>query len=259
LLRGRHHHGARPDLTDGPPIGPIDLNVSGSRSISYQARQAFAADDPLPLFLSDEAEYPQMPDAGKHRHRVVIRPRILTAGILAASAAVLVFGILTVENPVSIFPNAKASLSGAVVMQPGAPPPPVETVGAIPGAAPTRDQIAVALRSAHQGQPEVRPAPAAAAPERRLDGDELAALMKRADGLIAIGDIAAARLLLEHAADAQEPSAALLLAQTYDPAVLGKSDARSITPDPMMARSWYRKAAQLGSLNAQQRLAQMQN
>jgi TPR repeat protein len=84
-------------------------------------------------------------------------------------------------------------------------------------------------------------------------------LMKRAKGLIAIGDIAAARLLLERAADAQEPSAALLLAQTYDPAVLGKPDARSITPDPVTARGWYQNAARLGSQDAQRRLDQMRN
>ncbi len=82
--------------------------------------------------------------------------------------------------------------------------------------------------------------------------------MKRAKGLIAIGDIASARLLLERAADAQEASAALLLAQTYDPAVLGPQDTRSITPDPAAARTWYQKAAQLGSPDATQRLAQMQ-
>jgi TPR repeat protein len=50
----------------------------------------------------------------------------------------------------------------------------------------------------------------------------------------------------------------LLLAQTYDPAVLGTRDLRSITPDPAMARAWYQKAARFGSLDAQQRLADMQ-
>jgi len=89
--------------------------------------------------------------------------------------------------------------------------------------------------------------------------DEVATLLKRAKGLIAVGDIAPARLLLERAADAQEASAALLLAQTYDPAVLGAQDMRSIVPDPAMARNWYQKAALLGSADAQQRLAQMQN
>ena len=84
-------------------------------------------------------------------------------------------------------------------------------------------------------------------------------LMKRAKDMIAIGDIASARLLLERAAEAQEASAALLLAQTYDPAVLGTQDMRSITPEPAMARDWYQRAARLGSADAQQRLAQMQN
>ncbi len=74
-----------------------------------------------------------------------------------------------------------------------------------------------------------------------------------------VGDIASARLLLERAAGAHEAKAALLLAQTYDPAVLGTPDMRSITPDPAMARSWYQKAAELGSAEAQQRLARMQN
>ena len=83
--------------------------------------------------------------------------------------------------------------------------------------------------------------------------------MNRARALLAAGDIPPARLLLERAADAQEASAALLLAQTYDPAVLGTPDMRSITPDPAMARDWYQKAAQFGSPEAQQRLAQMQN
>ena len=144
---------------------------------------------------------------------------------------------------------------------------------------PTRDEIASAFKTARQGQPEaalppaavpvvtvpVAAAPAAAVPAtappaaRRVDAEELATLLKRAKSLIAIGDIAPARLLLKRAADAQEASAAMLLAQTYDPAVLGKQDMRSIAPDPALAREWYQKAARYGSVDAQQRLSQMQN
>ena len=102
-------------------------------------------------------------------------------------------------------------------------------------------------------------APVAAPPARKLDADELAMLLNRAKGLLAAGDIPPARLLLERAADAQEPSAALMLARTYDPEVLGTQDARNIIPDPATARAWYQKAAQLGSADAQRRLAQMQN
>ena len=83
--------------------------------------------------------------------------------------------------------------------------------------------------------------------------------MSRAKALLATGDISPARLLLERAAEAQEASAALMLAQTYDPAVLGTSDVRNITPEPDKAKSWYQRAAQLGSADAQRRLAQMQN
>ncbi|MGO8913066.1 MAG: hypothetical protein ACLQDM_27600 [Bradyrhizobium sp.] len=134
---------------------------------------------------------------------------------------------------------------------------------------PTRDEIALALKSAHQSlapaeihQP-VAAAPAAppepaAPPVRRLDADELATLMTRAKGLLATGDIPPARLLLERAADAQEPSAALMLAQTYDPAVLGTQDTRNINTDPALARTWYERAAQLGSPDAQRRLSQLQ-
>ena len=139
---------------------------------------------------------------------------------------------------------------------------------------PTREEITTAYQSALEGRAPAAAAPAAAPPAaavpvtaplvaappaRKLDADELGALMKRAKGLIAIGDSAPARLLLERAADAQEASDALLLAQTYDPDVLGTQDIRNIIPDPAMARAWYQKAAQLGSADAQRRIAQLQN
>jgi TPR repeat protein len=140
------------------------------------------------------------------------------------------------------------------------------TTAAVPAAreatpvAPTREAIAVAYQSAVQGQPEIRQpaAPALATPPpRRIDPDELATLLKRARDLINLGDIVPARLLLRRAADANEATAALILAQTYDPAVLGTTDARSIAADPATARHWYEKAASFGSQEAQQRLGQM--
>ena len=108
---------------------------------------------------------------------------------------------------------------------------------------------------AHSARAAAPAAPAA----RRMDADELAALLKRAKGMLAVGDIASARLLLERAADAQEAEAALMLATTYDPQVLGTQDMRSITPDPAMARAWYQKAAKLGSADAIAAARQSQN
>ena len=130
---------------------------------------------------------------------------------------------------------------------------------------PTREHrknavVAHPLRTVPQSQvPAARAGNEAAAPPKTPDAETLAALMTRAKNLLTLGDIAAARLLLERAANAQDAAAAFLLAQTYDPAVLGVRDTRSITPDPVMARDWYRKAASFGSAAAQQRLTQFQN
>jgi TPR repeat protein len=152
---------------------------------------------------------------------------------------------------------------------PGAQKPPQQVA-----MLPSREEISSAYQAALQSRVSVAPpaaaapvavpppfaaVPAAAAAARRMDADELASLMQRARGFLATGDLMSARLLLERAADGQEADAALMLAQTYDPDVLGTSDVRNITPEPAKARAWYQKAAQLGSADAQHRLAQLPN
>ncbi len=182
-------------------------------------------------------------------------------------------------------PPLAAEPTGAEVAAARRTPP-----NALASASPTRDEIAAAYQSALKGKvavpepvareaarevaavtpaaPVVAVAPAVrepvpvtreAVPARRIDPDELAVLLKRAKSLLSIGDITSARLLLERAADAQEAEAALMLAGTYDPQVLGSQDLRSITPDPAAAKVWYQKAAQLGSADAKRRLGQLQN
>ncbi len=250
---------------------------------SMAKRDYFLPED-IPLFLCNDVAEPRQRSFGNggesYFDKAVVRSQYIKASLLVAAGVAIAIAILSVENPVALFANAKAALIGtqasaspktalepalaapAASAQPApAAPSPVNLAGLPqPGqAAPTRDEIALALRAAHQRQMEIRPPAVEAPPVRRLDADELATLLKRANGLIAIGDIASARLLLERVADAQEASAALLLAQTYDPAVLGTPDARSITPDPAKARDWYRKAARFGSQDAQLRLSQLQN
>jgi hypothetical protein len=247
---------------------------------------------PMPLFLANNGEELRRRGFGTGGRQnlnltgAAVWPRIFKAGIVAAAAAAIAFGILSIGNPLALFADAKASLTGAAPDQSGAaqnlnpqPATAMQSASASPPTAvlpstagvkdssptsrvtPTRDDIALALKAAQQSQVQADQPPAAPAPApvRRLDADELATLLKRAKGLIAIGDITPARLLLERAAEAQEAGAALLLAQTYDPAVLGTQDMRSITPDPAKARDWYETAARLGSMDARQRLAEMQN
>jgi hypothetical protein len=175
---------------------------------------------------------------------------------------------LTVRDVQLRNPNDSARLSAPASQTAG-----VRAVTTV-AAAPTREEITPAYQSALEGRAPGAAAPAAAPPAaavpvtaplvaapppRKLDADELATFLNRAKGLLAAGDIPSARLLLERAADAQDGSAALLLAQTYDPDVLGTQDARNIIPDAATARAWYQKAAQFGSADAQRRLAQLQN
>jgi TPR repeat protein len=136
----------------------------------------------------------------------------------------------------------------------------------VANAMPSRDDISAAYQSAIKGQvaavtpsAAVPPPAGPAAHTPRNAPDELAGEGTRAKGLLAVGDIAAARQGRERAADAQEAEAALMLGTTYDPLVIGNQDMRSITPDPAMARQWYQKAAALGSADARRRLSELRN
>jgi hypothetical protein len=250
---------------------------------SYRAKADIGADDPVPLFLSDQTEdYPVA-----HKQPALLTPSRILTGILAVSFVAMGFVLFSVDAARDLIVNSKASLPGVSPVQAKAAvadairPVAVPSTPAAGSDQPSRAQIAAAYQEAIKSQTVARTAPEAAPeapatpitqaappaapvaqavpPVRRLDRDELNAILKRANSLLAIGDIAAARLLLERAADAQEADAALLLARTYDPEVLGTKDIRAITPDPAQARIWYRKAAELGSQHAQQRLAQMQD
>jgi TPR repeat protein len=69
-----------------------------------------------------------------------------------------------------------------------------------------------------------------------------------------VGDIASARLLLTLVAESGNPEACFILAGTFDPAVLAHLRAIGVRGDPAKARAWYARAAELGSLQARQRL-----
>jgi hypothetical protein len=90
------------------------------------------------------------------------------------------------------------------------------------------------------------------------DASEIAAKMKIGADLMANGDVAAARMMFERAAEAGEAAAAFALAETYDPLVLRTLRLRgAIAPDPALARRWYEKARDLGSSAAPERIARL--
>lgn len=87
-----------------------------------------------------------------------------------------------------------------------------------------------------------------------LDADEMAALLKRGNDLLISGDIAAAQLVLRRAAEGGSAQAAMALAGTYDPVLLAKLGVHGFSPNVALARQWYEKAKQLGSIEAARRL-----
>jgi hypothetical protein len=91
-----------------------------------------------------------------------------------------------------------------------------------------------------------------------LADDEMATLIKRGQTLLQSGDLVSARLLLRRAAEAGNASAALALGATFDPLIIRKLGVIGIEPDAERARQWYRKAAELGSTEAPQQLAKLE-
>ncbi|MCP3474660.1 hypothetical protein NLM33_30540 [Bradyrhizobium sp. CCGUVB1N3] len=277
-------------LTTDPNAMPYHLAQADRTDLSPH--------DPIPLFLSDPLGTPDPREFTPRRVRRIGAATQIVASVLAA-AAIAVLVVLFHSDVSRLFAvNAKAWMGSLAAEQPAEPPTPVarqtplkdparvsnpmqlasaEAKEVMAPATPSREAIATAYQNALQAQTPaqaavapVAPAQAAVAPAqpppapppapaKTLDADTLAGLMTRARSLMSIGDLAAARLLLERAANAQDATAAFVLAQTFDPAVLGTKDTRSITADPAAARSWYQKAAALGSAEARARLTQLQD
>lgn len=244
----------------------------------------------------DPAEF-QYETSFREPRRFSLSAKILLA-TLAASAVAVVFAWFSSDAMRDVLISAKASIATvfpapSIAAQPDAArltahdiqlkdptrvagpanQSPAPTKPQQVASLPSREEISSAYQAAMQDHaPAAAPqaivpsvvTPAAAAvppapPPRQIGADELANLMQRAKGFLDTGDLPSARLLLQRAADASDANAALLLAQTYDPEVLGTSDVRNIVAEPAKARTWYQKAAQLGSADAQRRLAQLPN
>jgi hypothetical protein len=109
-------------------------------------------------------------------------------------------------------------------------------------------------------RPDTVTPPAAARPEPRatpaMTHAEVVTLLKRGRDLIAVGDIASARLILTRLAEAGDAEASLALAGTFDAAVLANQHVVGVQPDPAKARTWYARAAEQGSPEAKRRLQQ---
>lgn len=100
----------------------------------------------------------------------------------------------------------------------------------------------------------VAPAPPAMRPEER---ERALKLHARGDVEFDGGDIAAARMLYQRAAEAGLPEAAMAMGMTFDPAELGRRGVRGLKGDPEVARKWYSRAQDLGAPGAAERISRL--
>ncbi len=147
----------------------------------------------------------------------------------------------------ALVPTASPSPPAAPVLPPVAPP-----LASLPPAAPP---LAHPLAMVPEAAPERLPAAPAIvapppAPARRAVADPavLAALLRRGEALLALGDISGARRFFERVAEAGSAGGALAMGRTYDPVVLAELQAWSIGPDPVAAAGWYRRARELEAM-----------
>jgi hypothetical protein len=90
------------------------------------------------------------------------------------------------------------------------------------------------------------------------DRDRAQHLMQKGEEQLSQGNVAAARLMYERAADIGLPEAALALGTTFDTEELARlSVLGGIQADAKEARRWYERALQLGARDAEQRLRRL--
>jgi TPR repeat protein len=99
--------------------------------------------------------------------------------------------------------------------------------------------------------------PVAATVLDAASADEIAALMTRADQLVATGDIVAARGFYERAAEHGNAPAMTAAGKTYDPVFLEEMRVRGSRGDAGKAAEWYRRAGAAGDAEAAQRLKRL--
>jgi uncharacterized protein/TRAP-type uncharacterized transport system substrate-binding protein len=97
------------------------------------------------------------------------------------------------------------------------------------------------------------PAPQSSIPlaEQSGSAQSIPAFQERGDALLAMRDLAAARLFYERAADAGDGEAALRLGETYDPDFLTRIRFYGVQGSRLMAAHWYQRARELGAGDAE--------
>jgi hypothetical protein len=184
----------------------------------------------IPITAVDNLSVMMAPD-GPARSDIVLTLVSVEGAVLAEARSTLT--VAAAGAPVRSVPDAKAP-STASILRAG-PEPPKEPRTTIGGSG---------LRSGLSMTPE--------------DRDRAVRLMQKGEDHLAEGNVSAARLMFERAADVGFAQAAMALAATFDADELARLSVRGgIQPDAKEARRWYERALQLGAADAEPRLRRL--
>ncbi len=148
-----------------------------------------------------------------------------------------------------------APLDPPASRSPATPPPGASAVAALPAPAGSGEARGAVTAPSPAAVPSGAAAgrPAGTAPAQ--PGPQADALVRRADALLALGDVSGARLLYGRAAAAGSGRAMLALGKAHDPLFLAEIGVRGVIGDSQVAVGWYRRALTLGVADARDRLA----
>ena len=218
-------------------IGSASVRSGTMSSSEQETFEATARSGELPA----EVE-PRGTISGQPSSATMATPESITKGTPSDAA----------RSPVEDVTTPPAPLPPAIAA-PGQTARAVEAASPVSSPAPAEEQAAPPGKSLTTSPP-----PAHSLPGQSLSAAEMAALVSRGDNFLSAGDIVSARLFYERAADGGDGRAALRLGTTFDPAFLSRTGARGTLDDPAQASSWYRRAAGLGNLAAQEYLQNLE-
>ena len=173
---------------------------------------------------------------------------------------------LVVAKPTLVAVTPPIALRKAADEQPAAEQSPVQQVSVLAPQLLTNASVGLALAAALDRRHPIRAAHLRHTGRGQgRDGDHQVngrhrtgrggKLDRRAEDLVADGDFAGARLLLERAVEAGHAGAVFMLASTYDPNVLGKVNALGIAGEPEKAKALYQQALAAGIEDSNGRLS----
>jgi hypothetical protein len=262
---------SRPRLPFGRLIGT--MLVVGATAVSYWLGSGSGPSTPAPRAapVSDRAEMMMRssPSASAQAvtadvsKRIDAQPaRLAEAARNEAATAEAPPGPTpaTADTPAALAPLLSAALPTFAEAAADAQPPPAPSglpsaIGS-PGtsASVPRASASAGVRNMTSGE-DGGATSGATGPARKLSAAEADLMIQRGSLFMANGNVAAARMILQPAAEAGVPAAAFALAETYDPLVLDRLGVKGgIAPNLALAQVWYERARDLGSTVAPRRI-----